>query len=55
MKTGRKFVFEGLVHGEIVLEKEGIEGFGYDPIFQPNGFKRNFCSNVLISKKRNLS
>ena len=54
-ENGRKFVFEGLVHGEIVLEKEGDEGFGYDPIFQPNGFKRNFCSNVLISKKRNLS
>ncbi len=53
-ENGRKFVFEGIVHGEIVLEKEGIEGFGYDPIFQPNGFKETFAQ-MSLSQKNEIS
>ena len=30
--------FEGIVNGEIIREKRGGEGFGYDPIFQPEGY-----------------
>jgi len=53
-ENGRKFVFEGLVHGKIVLEKEGVEGFGYDPIFQPNGFKETFAQ-MSVSQKNEIS
>ena len=53
-ENGRKFVFEGLVHGEIVLEKEGIEGFGYDPIFQPNGFKKLLLKCPYLKKTKSL-
>jgi XTP/dITP diphosphohydrolase len=53
-ENGRKFVFEGLVHGKIVLEKEGVEGFGYDPIFQPNGFKKTFAQ-MSLSQKNEIS
>ena len=36
-------LFEGIVRGEIIKERRGGEGFGYDPIFQPQGFHRTFA------------
>jgi XTP/dITP diphosphohydrolase len=38
--TGEERVVEGVVEGDIVREPRGIDGFGYDPIFQPYGFDR---------------
>ena len=35
--------FEGIVDGEIIRERRGGEGFGYDPIFQPNGYDKTFA------------
>lgn len=35
--------FEGIVEGEIIREKRGGEGFGYDPIFQPTGYDKTFA------------
>ena len=35
-------VFEGRVDGKIALEKSGNKGFGYDPIFIPEGFNKTF-------------
>lgn len=35
--------FEGLVRGKIALQKSGIEGFGYDPVFIPDGYDRTFA------------
>ena len=37
------FTFEGIVHGAIILEKRGENGFGYDPIFVPEGGTKNIC------------
>jgi XTP/dITP diphosphohydrolase len=34
--------FEGIVEGEIISERRGGEGFGYDPIFQPDGYDQTF-------------
>ena len=34
---------EGRVNGSITLEKKGVEGFGYDPVFIPEGFNRTFA------------
>jgi XTP/dITP diphosphohydrolase len=35
--------FEGIVNGEITRERSGVEGFGYDPIFQPDGYDKTFA------------
>jgi XTP/dITP diphosphohydrolase len=35
--------FEGVVEGEIIDPPRGTSGFGYDPVFQPTGFKETFA------------
>ncbi len=35
--------FEGIIEGQIIREKRGDEGFGYDPIFQPDGYEETFA------------
>ena len=35
--------FEGIVEGQIIRERRGGEGFGYDPIFQPDGYDNTFA------------
>ena len=41
---GKEFLFEGVVTGTILREKQGTEGFGYDPIFVPEGYNLSFAS-----------
>ena len=36
-------LFQGTVYGTITREKSGAEGFGYDPIFQPDGYDKTFA------------
>ena len=36
-------LFEGIVEGHIAYEKKGSEGFGYDPVFVPNGYDESFA------------
>ena len=40
---GKKHLFEGIVKGEIIKEKRGSSGFGYDPIFVPEGYTKTFA------------
>lgn len=44
MWDGKAFFFEGICHGRIALEKTGDGGFGYDPVFIPDGFNESFGS-----------
>lgn len=39
----REYEFEGIVNGTIAYEKSGNEGFGYDPIFIPEGYDKSFA------------
>jgi XTP/dITP diphosphohydrolase len=40
---GKEYLFEGRVDGEILKERRGNAGFGYDPIFRPDGFEQSFA------------
>lgn len=40
---GEKYQFEGLIYGKIIDDKRGANGFGYDPIFIPDGFEQTFA------------
>lgn len=48
---GDEYLFEGIVEGEITKERSGNEGFGYDPIFQPEGYSETFA--VMSSEEKN--
>lgn len=43
IEKGEERRFEGVVKGEITTERRGDSGFGYDPIFQPEGFDETFA------------
>jgi XTP/dITP diphosphohydrolase len=40
---GKEYLFEGRVDGEILPERKGIAGFGYDPVFCPEGYDQSFA------------
>jgi len=43
-------LFEGVCEGSILLERSGSKGFGYDPIFQPDGYEKSFAEMTLTEK-----
>jgi len=47
---GKEFLFEGTAEGKIITEKRGNEGFGYDPVFVPEGETRTFAEMPLSEK-----
>ncbi|HPE55755.1 MAG TPA: non-canonical purine NTP diphosphatase [Bacteroidales bacterium] len=47
---GQEYLFEGIVKGEILTERHGDKGFGYDPIFKPDGFDLSFAEMDLDDK-----
>ncbi len=49
---GKEWQFEGKVDGSILTEKCGMEGFGYDPIFQPDGYSISFAEMALSEKNK---
>lgn len=48
---GEQYLFEGVCKGEILTEKSGNAGFGYDPIFKPYGFSESFAE--MNSEQKN--
>ncbi|WP_281226309.1 non-canonical purine NTP diphosphatase [Flavobacterium aquiphilum] len=47
---GKQYLFTGIAKGEITLEKSGNHGFGYDPIFRPEGYRETFAQLSLETK-----
>ncbi|NDV57699.1 non-canonical purine NTP diphosphatase [Bacteroides sp. 519] len=41
--NGEEYLFEGIVKGQIIEEERGGAGFGYDPIFMPDGYDKTFA------------
>ena len=52
VENSTEIFFEGLVKGEILLEKKGKGGFGYDPIFLPKGSSQSFAEMTLEQKNQ---
>ncbi|MDR2362663.1 MAG: RdgB/HAM1 family non-canonical purine NTP pyrophosphatase [Prevotellaceae bacterium] len=50
--ASREYVFEGRVDGEIITEERGTQGFGYDPIFRPEGYPCTFAEMPVEEKNR---
>lgn len=49
---GEELFFEGIVTGKITEEKSGVKGFGYDPVFLPDGFQQTFAEMNLDEKNK---
>ena len=47
---GKEYFFEGIVEGVILEAERGHDGFGYDPIFQPEGYDQTFAEMPLSLK-----
>ena len=54
MWNGEEHFFEGTVEGTIRHERAGAKGFGYDPIFQPDGYDITFAE-MTMAEKNNIS
>jgi XTP/dITP diphosphohydrolase len=46
----KEYLFEGIVEGNIISERRGAGGFGYDPVFIPDGKSRTFAEMPLAEK-----
>jgi XTP/dITP diphosphohydrolase len=51
---GKFYEFEGIVNGTITHERRGGKGFGYDPIFIPDGYDKSFAE-MSIEEKNQIS
>ena len=47
---GNEYFFEGIVNGNLLTERQGKEGFGYDPIFVPIGYDNTFAEMDMTVK-----
>ena len=54
IKKNHHIVFEGKINGRISIKPKGSNGFGYDPIFIPDGYKKTFAE-MSIKEKNNIS
>lgn len=52
IQQGKVHEFEGIVNGNIISERRGGEGFGYDPIFQPDGYDQTFAEMGAETKNQ---
>lgn len=50
IRNGNVQQFEGVIRGEITTELSGKDGFGYDPLFKPDGYSRTFAEMSMEEK-----
>ncbi|MCV9930734.1 non-canonical purine NTP diphosphatase [Flavobacterium sp. LS1R47] len=50
--NGKQHLFTGIANGRITQNKKGSQGFGYDPIFQPEGYEETFAELPLNIKNK---
>jgi len=50
--NGEKYQFEGIVNGKIIEQKKGDSGFGYDPVFVPEGYNQTFAEMSAEEKNK---
>lgn len=50
--NGEEYLFEGIVEGEILTQKTGSKGFGYDPVFRPLGYEHSFAEMAMEAKNK---
>ncbi|UJP66249.1 non-canonical purine NTP diphosphatase [Mongoliitalea daihaiensis] len=51
---GKEHSFEGIADGEIISERTGTGGFGYDPVFRPWGYTKTFAE-ISMQEKNTIS
>jgi Xanthosine triphosphate pyrophosphatase len=49
---GEEYFFEGICPGKIINERKGDNGFGYDPVFVPDGADRTFAEMTMVEKNK---
>ena len=50
--NGGRYTFEEVVKGQILEQPTGDGGFGYDPVFQPVGYRQSFAQLTLEEKNK---
>ena len=52
IQDGENYLFEGVITGTIRTELSGTKGFGYDPVFQPDGYNITFAEMGMVEKNK---
>ena len=52
IQNGKEYLFEGICTGNIILTRKGENGFGYDPIFIPDGSNKTFAEMDMTEKNK---
>jgi len=50
--NGKEYFFEGICTGKIISERKGSNGFGYDPVFKPDGSDKTFAEMDMDGKNK---
>lgn len=50
IENNKNYFFDGVVNGNITATRKGIDGFGYDPVFQPEGYNKTYAQMTLDEK-----
>ena len=50
--NGKEYLFEGICPGSIITERKGENGFGYDPVFIPDGSNKTFAEMEITEKNK---
>ena len=52
IENGREIIFEGICKGIIIADRRGSSGFGYDPVFLPDGSAKTFAEMTMNEKNK---